>query len=73
LGSHYCRLVDDVVLCTADTGRQGIEPSLLSTVPITPTDVSVSFIPGSEGGKLLGNGWSIPESWGRWSDGLRPF
>ena len=43
-----------VVLCTADTGRQGIEPSLLSTVPITPTDVSVSFIPGSEGGKLLG-------------------
>ena len=69
LGSHYCRLVDDVVLCTADTGRQGIEPSLLSTVPITPTDVSVSFIPGSEGGKLLGSGWSIPESWGRWSDG----
>jgi hypothetical protein len=69
LGSHYCRLVDDVVLCTADTGRQGIEPSLLSTVPITPTDVSVSFVPGSEGGKLLGSGWSIPESLGRWSDG----
>ena len=23
----------------------------------------------SEGGKLLGRGWSIPESWGRWSDG----
>ena len=69
LGSHYCRFVDGVVLCTADTGRQGIEPSLLSTVPITPTDVSVSFTPGSEGGKLLGSGWSIPESWGRWSDG----
>jgi hypothetical protein len=69
LGSHYCRLVDEVVLCTADTGRQGMEPALLSTVPITPTDVSVSFTPGSEGGKLLGRGWSIPESWGRWSDG----
>jgi hypothetical protein len=69
LGSHYCRLVDGVVLCTTVPGRQGIEPSLLSTVPITPTDVSLSFIPGSEGGKLLGSGWSIPESWGRWSDG----
>jgi hypothetical protein len=69
LGSHYCRMIDGVVLCTSDAGKEGLAPSLLDAIPITPTDASVPFTPGSAGDKLLARGWSIPESWGRWSDG----
>jgi hypothetical protein len=68
-GNHYCRMVDGVVLCTSDAGKTGLAPSLLDTIPITPADASLPFTPGSAGEKLLARGWSIPESWGRWSDG----
>jgi hypothetical protein len=69
LGDHYCRMVDGVVLCTTDAGKEGLAPSLLNTIPVTPSDASVQFVPGSAGDKLLARGWSIPESWGRWSNG----
>jgi hypothetical protein len=69
LGSHYCRLADGVVLCTVDAGEKGLAPSLLNTIPVTPTDASVPFAPESAGEKLLGRGWSVSEPWGRWSDG----
>ena len=69
LGGHYCRLVDEVVLCTTDGGKEGLEPSLLDTIPMTATDASVSFAYDARGSELLGRGWSIPESVGRWSEG----
>jgi hypothetical protein len=69
LGGHYCRLVNDVVLCTTDGGKEGLEPSLLDTIPIKATDASVSFVSDPRGSELLGRGWSIPEPVGRWSYG----
>jgi hypothetical protein len=70
LRNHHCRPLNGVILCSADSGHEGFDLSLLGSIPVTTTG---EFIPvnsaDTRANILLENGWSKPELWGRWTDG----
>jgi len=65
---HYCRKVNKVVLCSMVDGKEGIDETLFDALPITPLDTLISFKSGDgQADSLIGDGWTGPEPWGRWS------
>ena len=70
LRGHYCRPVDGVILCSVEAGREGLDESPLGDIRFTPTgELMPVRSDDTRTNDLFIDGWSGPESWGRWSDG----
>jgi hypothetical protein len=69
-GDRFCRYVEDYILCSSVSDRAGADAAILQDVVVLKKGSNFSFTEGNPiRRKLLGLGWSPPESWGNWSDG----
>ena len=70
LRGHYCRKVDGTILCSMDDAREGLDGILLAELPVMPTDKLIAISATDvQSNKFFGLGWSVPEAWGRWTNG----
>jgi len=66
-GGNYCRYEGQYILCSYVTGRSGLDPAILQGAQILHRGDIISFAGANKmADRLIGWGWSVPESWGRW-------
>jgi Family of unknown function (DUF6311) len=64
---NYCRYEDQVILCSREPGRSGLDPVVLQDIEILRTGDLVTFTGANKTAEhLISWGWSGPESRGRW-------
>jgi hypothetical protein len=75
LKRHFCRYITGFPVCSQETGKSGLDSSIVEAIAKTEKSVSLEGARSAsfDGPKIppqwFALGWSFAESWGRWTDG----